>query len=74
MHEELSDAGARTIRNWTVVWFVLVAAVGAFYTLFATAPSNGRVIALGLAIGAAAGAGMALYLLLLGERHAIKAA
>ncbi|MGB3680770.1 MAG: hypothetical protein WA969_19310 [Candidatus Microthrix parvicella] len=37
MHEELSDAGARTIRNWTVVWFVLVAAVGAFYTLFAEA-------------------------------------
>ena len=35
MHEELSDAGARTIRTWTVVWFALVAAVGALYPLFA---------------------------------------
>ena len=74
MHEELSGAGARTVRNWTVLWFVLVVLVGAFYTLFATAASSGRVIVVGLLVGAAAGAGVAMYLLVRGEHHAIRTA
>ncbi len=74
MHEELSGAGARIIRNWTIVWFVVVVAIGAGYSLLATVGGGITVMAIGLVIGAVVGAASAVYLLVRGEHHAIKAA
>ena len=74
MHEELSGAGARIIRNWIIVWFVVVVAIGAGYSLLATVGGGVTVMVIGLVAGALVGACSAVYLLVRGEHHAIKAA
>lgn len=72
MHEELSDAGERTIRNGTIMWFVLLMAISAWISLSATVTHGATAIVTGLVVGAAVGAAAALRLLLRNEGHAVK--